>query len=93
MCECSCTSGPANTSLCLLQLSVKACCGVCDNLISAQFWELEVRPHVHAWSNRDGDKQSLGKAGSEMARGELQSYIAENKVHRQTMKVGDKGIP
>ena len=45
---------------------------------------------MHAWSNRDGDKQSLGKAGSEMARGEPQS--CENKVHRQTMKVGDKGI-
>lgn len=45
---------------------------------------------MHAWGNSDGDKQSLGKAGSEMARGELQSYIAENQVHRQTMKVGDK---
>lgn len=46
---------------------------------------------MHAWGYRDGDKQSLGKAGSEMARGELQPYIAENQVHRQTMKVGDKG--
>lgn len=47
---------------------------------------------MHAWGNRDGDKQSLGKAGSEMARGELQSCIAENQVHRQTMKIGTNGI-
>lgn len=28
-----------------------------------------------------------------MARGELQSCIAENQVHRQTMKIGDKQDP
>lgn len=60
VCVCMYTSVPANTPLCLLQLLAKSCHVVCNNLISALFGS-RGQTHVHAWGNRDGDKQSLGR--------------------------------